>query len=195
MLHRGIIRQAIEAGRFPKRKLSPRPKYLSVSREHIYEQRWFSSSSHPLIMGWEHGACAEALSFGKQHLAAGGEGKAERSLPQRASHTPSSPCSFSPGLVLPTPSCGHGGIHGPSPLPSSPPPLWSPSGGTLSCWSWAFLSPWEEGNGNLSMWRNRAALALCVQLKCKETLEGSTGLAFLDNLAELCSCPPLSCSS
>lgn len=67
-------------------------------------------------MGWEHGACAEALSFGKQHLAAGGEGKAERSLPQRASHTPSSPCSFSPGLVLPTPSCGHGGIHGPSPL-------------------------------------------------------------------------------
>lgn len=91
MLLRGIIRQVIEAGRFPKRKLSPRPKYLSVSREHIYEQRWFSSSSHPLIMGWEHGACAEALSFGKQHWAAAGEGGAEEVSLEGFPHTFFSP--------------------------------------------------------------------------------------------------------
>lgn len=61
-------------------------------------------------MGWEHGACAQALSFGKQHWAAGGAGRAEeiflRELPTHLLLRVPSPLGSSCPL-LPSPCLPH----------------------------------------------------------------------------------------
>lgn len=70
-------------------------------------------------MGWEHGARAEALSFGRQHWAAGGEGRAGGSLPPSESF----PHTFFSVCLLPWACPAHSFLGaGWDPWPLSPPP-------------------------------------------------------------------------